>query len=331
MENKKCEQTSYDGNNINEQKKDEEIKKIISDVIDTGVEDINGFIERFDKIYKDEYRHKYSEILEILMKNEDESLDYLVANMDILKEHIFNGTYTFRNSFLKLYDHIMLEVTRIRLYHDYEKRENLIEDKIDTTKNELEQYRDLYYNLYGDIKNFNDQLQNSNAQFISILGIFSAVVMVFFGGLSMLGNILSTINKASNIRIVFMASLTGIIIFNVIFLLCYFIAKILDKNIATNDLNKLHENCWKWDNNTGEYIENPKNIKKYRRILKSPFIRLKIRYPIVFWFNITMFSMMFICFVFWILKQNKSNVYTFIGYFINRFANLLKFNNINLK
>ncbi|APQ73651.1 hypothetical protein RSJ22_11970 [Clostridium botulinum] len=311
MNNVECGKPNYSENSVIEEEKDNEIKDVITLIIDEGVEDISVIVQKFNNIYQCNYRHKYSQILKLLMEIEDESLDYLVLNMNILKEHISTSEYVFKKSFLKLYDHIMLEVTRIRLYHDYEKREKSIESKVNTAKSELEYYRDLYNNLNTDINNLyttvnnvNEQLQNSNAQFISILGIFSGIVIAFFGSIKVTENIFSNLGKdISKYRIIFMAALVGFILFNTIFILLYFIAKISNKNIATNSLDKYYNRCYEWDGEEGQWKENRKAIKKYRRILKYPIKRLKIRYPIVFWTNSFIVLVMIMSVVVWIMQN----------------------------
>ncbi len=259
MNNGEYEKTNYSENFMTEQEKDNEIKHIIKHIIDEGVEDIDVFVERFTKVYDHEYRHKYSEILQLLMEikseSEAESLDYLVLNMNVLKEHISCSQYSFKKSFFKLYDHIMLEVTRIQLYHDYEKREKLIESKVNTAKNELEYYGNLYNNLstdinglYSTVNNVNEQLRDSNAQSISILGIFSGIVIAFFGSIKVTENIFSNLGEGiSKYRIVFMAGVIGFILFNTIFVLLYFIAKVSNKSIATGNFDKYYYECYDWN------------------------------------------------------------------------------------
>ncbi|OOO62029.1 hypothetical protein [Clostridium tepidum] len=314
MNNVECGKPNYSENSVIEEEKDNEIRDVITLIMDEGVEDISFIVEKFNNIYQCNYRHKYSQILKLLMEIEDESLDYLVLNMNILKEHISTSEYVFKKSFLKLYDHIMLEVTRIRLYHDYEKREKLIESKVNTAKSELEYYRDLYNNLNTDINNLyttvnnvNDQLQNSNAQFISILGIFSGIVIAFFGSIKVTENIFSNLGKdISKYRIIFMAALVGFILFNTIFVLLYFVAKICNKNIATCSLDKYYNQCYDWncwDETKGMFKEKSENIKEYRKILNSPLKRLRIRYPIVFWTNSFIILIMIISFILWLIQN----------------------------
>lgn len=58
-----------------------------------------------------------------------------------------------------------------------------------------------------------------------------------------------------------MAALVGFILFNTIFILLYFIAKISNKNIATNSLDKYYNRCYEWDGEEGQWKENRKAIK----------------------------------------------------------------------
>jgi len=86
-------------------------------------------------------------------------------------------------------------------------------------------------------KKFEEQkntITNLHSNFISILGIFASIIIAFFGGLNVLGSILNNIEKVSKYRLTFITTITGFIIFNIIFMLLYSVAKLTDKNISSS-------------------------------------------------------------------------------------------------
>ncbi|EPS49333.1 hypothetical protein CFSAN002367_16788 [Clostridium botulinum CFSAN002367] len=61
-----------------------------------------------------------------------------------------------------------------------------------------------------------------------------------------------------------MAGVIGFILFNTIFVLLYFIAKVSNKSIATGNFDKYYYECYDWncwDEEKGAYKENRKNVK----------------------------------------------------------------------
>lgn len=86
-------------------------------------------------------------------------------------------------------------------------------------------------------------------QSISILGIFSGVVVTFFGGLKITTSVFS--NLSSNIgkfRIVFMTSLVGMILFNTVNLLLSFLNKISNYNNNYSTDQKVKNSLLFWFN-----------------------------------------------------------------------------------
>lgn len=104
-----------------------------------------------------------------------------------------------------------------------------------------------------------ENIENSYSVFISILGIFSGIVLVFASGSSIWGSLFKNISKYNWRKIILTMGLSGLVTYNIVFMFIYFIAKLLDRNIATTK-------------SSSEWI--------------PIFKRLKIRYPIVYWYNV---------------------------------------------
>lgn len=104
-----------------------------------------------------------------------------------------------------------------------------------------------------------EKIENSYSVFISILGIFSGIVLVFASGSSIWGSLFKDISKYNWRKIILIIGLSSLVTYNIVFMFIYFIAKLLDRNIATTK-------------SSSEWI--------------PIFKRLKIRYPIVYWYNV---------------------------------------------
>lgn len=63
-------------------------------------------------------------------------------------------------------------------------------------------------------------------EYISILGIFAAIVLAFVGGITFSTSILENINKASIYRIIFITSSLALILLNIFYILIYFLISI---------------------------------------------------------------------------------------------------------
>ena len=116
-------------------------------------------------------------------------------------------------------------------------------------------------------KKLKKKVNNVYSQFVSILGIFTAIVIVFFGGISVFSDVLTNIHLAKWYQIGFGLSFVGIIMFDIIFMFLYILSRIVDTPISTKE-------------------ESDKKFALFRWIDK---------YPYLFWFNFLCFAVMLIC------------------------------------
>ena len=68
-------------------------------------------------------------------------------------------------------------------------------------------------------------------EYITILGIFAAIVLAFTGGMTFTSSVLENLHKSSIYRIVFIALIVGCILFNLIWLLLDFIRNLNEHTI----------------------------------------------------------------------------------------------------
>ena len=73
---------------------------------------------------------------------------------------------------------------------------------------------------------------------VTILGIFSSIVITFVAGMVFSSSVLNNIDKASIYRLVFIMALIALMIFNLVYLLLDFIAKINNQRILTESQGK---------------------------------------------------------------------------------------------
>lgn len=283
----------------------EDILNILKDYID----DFEGVIKILTEFYLVNERHRYSKVAKYINENADEDeqiTQFLLLNLDSLIRHIdknkdlisneidnikFDTKYS-ESSFNvdkliknleKLSDHIELENTRIIRFE--RGQEKILSNNINKFNEIQRQSQD---SMKQNAEKIEEKMGNT---VISILGIFSAIIIAFFGGLNVLGNIFTYIpnSSVSIYRLIFMSCLTGLIVFNIIFMLLHFISKMLDKNMGRF--------C---DWNLGY------NAEYGNGCLKRFYYKVKIimiRHPLMFWFNILIIFIMSGTVFIWLMSK----------------------------
>ena len=196
------------------------------------------------------FRHFYSDIFVVLtqiQQNKDlGNIDILGQNLELIR----NG-YQSRNksadgkrfidvsdSIKKLYDHVSLDIARIT-YSDAADRRISGESSLSNLQsqiNELQMELQKAQNIKEDcdkaaekITEVETRLDNSQKEYIAILGIFAAVVLAFTGGIAFSTSVLENIGQVSAYRIVTVALIIGIVFINIVFGLFYYINSLVNK------------------------------------------------------------------------------------------------------
>lgn len=94
-------------------------------------------------------------------------------------------------------------------------------------------------------------IDSLRSESVTVLSIFAAIMLAGIGGFSVLGNFVKAVSDISNYRFFITASFLGLILFNVVFMLIYMIARLTGKNIYTictdshKDINSdcVYSNC----------------------------------------------------------------------------------------
>lgn len=248
-----------------DKKKQAEIKKVIKSLSENNALESNAdvirYLDTFRDIYIKEdkvvYRHMYSDLFTTLidLKRKDNDIDAIGDKLYfIYNECDFNDPL--KQPLKKLVDHTNLEIARINYVSN-------IDYRLDMRGNDLQEKYEKTYELAKEMEPKVETIFNKTntiySEFISILGIFSAIVLVYFGGTSILGNILSTMKDTFILKSILMSIVVGILVFNTIFMFFYFLSKLTKQSISRTNDETYH---------TRSFLE-----------------RLKIRYPVVFYLN----------------------------------------------
>jgi len=181
----------------------------------------------------------------------------------------------------RLSDHLELENERINFSKNRE--DILLSGLLVRVNNALQSSTNSFDSKVKNIES------NLNTNILTVLGIFSAIIVVFFGGFNALSNVFSNINSANKYRLVFFSCLSGVIVFDIIFLLLYTISKFLDRNIGR-------------DIYYGIYKENSKLQNNFEDFCRIRMIMAIRRFPFVIGFNIFLSFIMFATFICWKMK-----------------------------
>lgn len=116
----------------------------------------------------------------------------------------------------KLWDHSNLAHTQSQSFPESEETFNAIFDK----------------NMIPFKAEFTHEM---NAQFISLVAIFTALSFLVFGGISSLDNILSDVGRVPILELMIVGCIWSLCITNLVFVFIYFIAKLTKLNIKTSN------------------------------------------------------------------------------------------------
>lgn len=238
------------------------------------------------------FRHFYNEIFSIITEihnNDSTAIDILGENMRILYKYCMDKNDTqIEEPISKLFDHVSLDIARIRYTNAIDRRLELTGDtllsQISSANKKIEEAENTYNAIKDNVEETSQKINHAYSEFVSILGIFSAIVLVFFGGTSIIGNIIEGMKETNIFITLIVACFAGTIIFDLLFMFIYFLAKLLDRNIAATT-----EGVW-WE---------------------PILVRVRIRYPIIFYTNIISIIVIYIAGIIgtvqWIIK-NQSEV-----------------------
>lgn len=222
-----------------------------------------------------DFHHYYSDIFSTLneIKNSGKEIELIGANLQALYEFsTAKGDTNIRECIRKLLDHTNLELARINYV-------STIDDKIinaSDIENSINGVGVRVAEQEEKVEKLERSTDSAYSNYISILGIFSAIVLVFFGGTTIFSNVISGMHETPVEKSILICVLTGIVVYDIIFMFIYFLSKLLDRSISATS-----ESVW-WQNIV---------------------VRFRLRYPIVFYCNMIAGIVLLICGVVIIVRK----------------------------
>lgn len=216
----------------------------------------SNMYKRLEALYDAEppekkFRHFYTDIFSVLTQIQQNSdlgdINILGQNLDVIR----NGykpqnktadgkrTIDVSDAIKKLYDHVNLDIARITYSDAADRRisgesslENL-QSQINLLQNELQKAQNIkndYEITEKKIVDVEAKLDNSQKEYITILGIFAAVVLAFTGGIAFSTSVLNNIAQASVYRTIIVSLIVGLVLINVLFGLFYYINALVNRD-----------------------------------------------------------------------------------------------------
>ena len=245
-----------------EQEKQDAVNKILIDLsksqnILKEAKTRRDFFIRLEEIYyndnADNFRHYYSDIFSTLTMIDNDpllgSLEILAQNIETIKDRyksVNKGSnkenIDISKEILKLYDHVNLEISRISYTKTITNKtqSDIIQTReiINEVNNKIEETNNTIADQLKEIEQTADSLKREitanqkeiQSEYITILGIFASIVVVFVGGINFSSTIFENINKSSIYRLSFTICLVGMVLFNMMWVLLDFIRNINGKN-----------------------------------------------------------------------------------------------------
>lgn len=198
-------------------------------------------IKELSNICNNSFRFQYSSIeasVYRLSKEKEDSTNILSDNINNMLSAYYESEIQ-DNKVFKFCDHILLALNRISYFKASQeqidathiKARRDLESKINEVSNQTENFKN---NVKETHENMQKEIQASKTEtitnLVAVLGIFSGLVIAFFGDISMFTSIFGNVSESNFVIMVFFSLLLGLIIVDGICLLLYMTARIADKN-----------------------------------------------------------------------------------------------------
>ena len=191
---------------------------------------VNNIQKLYEYTFTEKYRIQINDLIEedgakiILSEMEYaglcKAIDFEVAKRkenseEINKEQLIDGILQehylkkIRKNVTKVMDHVNLATYQyVKLNHD-------------------DEYFEKKIGQYGEKENMN--------QLISLIGIFTALSFIVFGGVSSLEGLFAQIQETHTLKLVLVGSLWGLVLFNLLSIFEYFVSRVSGKNFKYTD------------------------------------------------------------------------------------------------
>lgn len=261
----KMQQTIVD---TDKQEKLEELLKELVHNVEADEKELVSCTVELCNIYYGEFRHSYasiSKMLESLIPDQRDALsDYVERIRDDSPEILSDKGYPIeaqaeiQKKLFKLCDHIELECIRLGRIDKVEFIGNKASSALESADEKLRSVEERAAELDNKVKDY-------HAQSISILGIFSGLVVTVSGVLQFTTSGVQNLTQVDAPKIILFLTVSFLLLFNIVFMMMYCISRISGTSVASNCKNRNCTDCaaCRWQ------------INRFRK-----------KYPYMFWFNV---------------------------------------------
>ena len=243
------------------EQKNENLLNLLSRLADNpeySEESRSADIQQLKEIYTDHYRHSYAEIsirIQYILQDDTNKGECLSQNLNLIKKSIETLSSNEKipieicDKVKKLFDHVNLEIGRYNLLVSKidqkiknEEGDNLstinqiefdkLKNKIKDVDEKVNKGMPTILTATEELGKIDDKLEKNNMSSITTLTVFSAVILAFTGSITFTSGVFSGMAKVSPYRIVFITSIVGLIVFNLIFMLLFIVGRMVGKNVS---------------------------------------------------------------------------------------------------
>lgn len=206
-----------------------ELSLLNNELFGENKEEVKEKAREIEGIYSGDFRHSYSDIFSTITEiynKENCNEAILLSNLKVLKKYIDKekAETEISRKFLKLYDHVNLDVSRLvytnKIVSKIDRDKKDIWDEVNRRCTELEENLEKAQNKHA---HFEEELRNAHKSYVTILGIFASIVLTFVAGISFSSSVLQNINAVSVYRLTAVCILIAATLINIIYMLLSFI------------------------------------------------------------------------------------------------------------
>lgn len=207
----------------------------INDLFQILLKDNQFFNDEDIKIFRqlvNEYNTKYkrllySEFSSIFFDCSEEEEGIVLTNLEEISDLSFSNIDKGQANkidlmIIKIYDHLNLASRQLL---SLKNTDDIIQDKVESFLEEQ---------LQGLKNGMEENNRNVTTNLISLVGIFTALSFVVFGGITSFQSIFSNIRGIPLTKVMILGCIWAIAIVNIVFFLIYFMAKLTGRDIKTN-------------------------------------------------------------------------------------------------
>lgn len=227
----------------------DELETVLNDILNQPFneyplsdEKCSEFSEKLALIYGDpDFRHSYAKLSnycsDLMPDQRDMIIDSLNRILFWLEENNKESKSVLKG-IGKLADHLELEGLRLNRMAEISYLSDKIKQEQCQVQSLIKQNRIESEKIKDNVSNHKKDIDNMNLQVISVLGVFSAIIVAFFGGFSYFTSVFSNLHNLPIAKAVMMTSLIGLVIFNIIVILFLALSRLLNRPLFIFKKNK---------------------------------------------------------------------------------------------